>query len=110
MENNKRFSVMKIMSDEIKNKAREICFNIAKTLFLDHAKKPKESIFTIPKDFESSSKELMVKEEIINLKDYIFSIQACRNWVLDFNDKEETVRVIEKSDCEEIIEIRQKLK
>lgn len=42
---NKRFSVMKIMSDEMKGKAREICYNLAKSFFLDHAKKPQESIF-----------------------------------------------------------------
>ena len=35
---NKRFSVMKIISDDIKHKARDLCFNMAKSLFLDHPK------------------------------------------------------------------------
>ena len=70
------------------------------------ANKEKEWIFSIPKDCKSSLVELMVKQEIMNLKDYIFSIQSWRNCIIDFDDKEETLRAIEKTDNEEIIEIK----
>lgn len=107
---NKRFSVMKIIPNEVKEKGQEIAKTLAKSMFIEGEKKLGGPIFNIPKDFEHSSIEIMVKQEILNCKEYIFSIQACRNSVLDFDDKEETMRVIEKSDFEEIVEIRQKFK
>lgn len=39
----------------------------------------------------------------------IFSLETCRNVLLDFDEKEQTMRVIEKSESDfEIIEIRRK--
>lgn len=73
---NKRFSVMKIMSDETKEKAKEIALNLAKSMFMKTGRKNSDKVFVIPAGFESSTIEVQVKEEILSLKEYIFTIQA----------------------------------
>jgi hypothetical protein len=74
----KRFSVMKIIPDEVKEQAKKLAQSLAESTFLEQKKKMGESIFSVPPNFERVSKEIMVDRELITLRHYIFTIQACR--------------------------------
>jgi len=104
----KRFSVMKVVPDDIREKAVETAKSIAESVFLESDKKLGESVFNVPDGMHRVIREVMVKQEIINLKHKIFSIETCRYSALDFDENEQTMRVIEKTDDVEIIEIRRK--
>lgn len=106
----KRFAVMKIIPDDVREKAKKLAQSLAESTFLEQDKKVGESIFSVPANFERVSKEITVDRELVSLRHYIFTIQACRTCALNFNDQEETMRVIEKTEDEEIIEIRKKYK
>jgi hypothetical protein len=106
----KRFSVMKIIPDEEREEARKTAHSLIESIFLENDDTVQENISKEYKNMKLASREVQVEQEVINLRQYIFTIQACRNCTLNFDDKEESMRVIEKTDDEEIIEIRPKYK
>ena len=74
----KRFSVMKIIPEEIREKARSRADDVLSSVFLEHDKKVGESIFQIPEGLHHEAIEMSIEYEIINLMYYVFTLANCR--------------------------------
>jgi hypothetical protein len=74
----KRFSVMKIIPEEIREKARSRANDVLTSVFLEHDKKVGESIFKIPEGLHHEAIEMNIEFEIINLMYYVFTLANCR--------------------------------
>lgn len=73
-----RFSVMKIIPDDVRGKARLRANEVISNTFLEHENKIDESMFKISEGLQNETVEMNVEFEIINLMHYIFTLANCR--------------------------------